>query len=150
LLGHDSQQVTDKRKGVIWRYHVVITNNDRRSRKKLMKWALGRCRMENLIKEHKRDFGFEKMPTQRFHANWAWLLISQLAWNVMAWFKRCCLPVSCQTMTLATLRHRLLNVAGKIVHHGRQLFLVLSDANLFQDWWSFALKQLAQLTPISP
>lgn len=144
------QQVKDKKKGLIWRYHVVITNDHRRSAKKLMKWALGRSTMENLIKEHKHDFGFEKMPTGMFHANWAWLLISQLAWNLMAWFKRCCLPKSCHSMTLGTLRHRLLNVAGKIVHQGRQLFLALSDENLFQDWWSFALKQLAQLTPISP
>lgn len=144
------QQVTDKKKGLLWRYHVVITNDRRRSAKKLMKWALGRCTMENLIKEHKHDFGFEKMPSRMFHANWAWLLISQLAWNLMAWFKRCCLPESCHSMTLGSLRHRLLNVAGKIVHQARQLFLVLCDENLFQDWWSFALKQLAQLNPISP
>jgi hypothetical protein len=144
------QQIKDKKKGLIWRYHVVITNDHRRGAKKLMKWALGRCAMENLIKEHKQDFGFEKMPTKMFHANWAWLLISQLAWNVMAWFKRCCLPKQCHSMTLGSLRHRLLNVAGKIVHQSRQFFLVLSDENLFQDWWSFALKQLAQLTPISP
>ncbi len=144
------QQVKDKKKGMIWRYHVVITNDHRRGPKKLMKWALGRCSMENLIKEHKHDFGFEKMPTRNFHANWAWLLVSQLAWNLMAWFKRRCLPEECHSMTLGTLRHRLLNVAAKIVHQSRQLFLVLSDENLFQDWWSFALKQLAQLTPISP
>lgn len=144
------QRVKDKKKGLIWRYHVVITNDRRRRPKKLMKWALGRCSMENLIKEHKHDFGFEKMPTRSFHANWAWLLISQLAWNLMAWFKRRCLPRECHSMTLGTLRHRLLNVAAKIVHQSRQLFLVLSDENLFQDWWAFALRQLAQLTPISP
>jgi len=144
------QQVRDRKKGLIWRYHVVITNERRRSAKKLMQWALGRCAMENLIKEHKQDFGFEKMPTRMFQANWAWLLISQLAWNVMAWFKRRCLPAECQAMTLGTLRHRLLTVAAKIVHRSRQLFLILSDENRFQDWWLFALKQLAQLIPINP
>lgn len=144
------QRIKDKKKGLIWRYHVVITNDRHKSTKKLMKWALGRCTMENLIKEHKNDFGFEKMPTKLFHANWAWLLISQLAWNLVAWFKKLCLPEECHSMTLGTLRHRLLNVAAKIVHKSRQLFLVLSDENFYQDWWSFALKHLAQLTPISP
>jgi len=133
-----------------WRYHVVITNDRKRSPKKVMQWALGRCRVENLIKEHKNDFGFEKMPTQKYHANWAWLLIGQLAWNLLAWFNRCCLPAPCHKLTLGTLRHRLLNVAGKIVHQSRQLFLVLSKENLFRDWWEFALKQLAQFQPISP
>lgn len=115
-----------------------------------MQWALGRCTVENLIKEHKHDFGLEKMPANKYHANWAWLLIGQLAWNLMAWFNRCCLPAACHCLTLGTLRHRLLNVAGKIVHQSRQLFLILSNENLFRGWWEFALKQLAQPTPISP
>lgn len=145
------QQVWDKKSQTSkWRYHLVITNDQRRGPKKLMAWALGRCSVENLIKEHKNDFGWEKLPTNKYHANWAWLLIGQLAWNLLAWFNRCCLPALCHRLTLRTLRHRLLNVAGKIVHQGRQFFLVLSNENLFQDWWEFALKQLAQLTPISP
>lgn len=155
--GHDAHRYIIKRHRVVdkdgtlsWRSHVIITNDHRRSPKKLMNWALGRCAMENLIKEHKNDFGFEKMPSQKFHANWAWLLISQLAWNLVAWFNRLCLPKECHTLTLGTLRHRLFNVAGKIVHQARQRFLVLSDDNWFQDWWAFALKQLAGLSSISP
>jgi hypothetical protein len=155
--GHQPHRYIVKRQWVVekngrahWRYHVVITNDHRRSPKKLMKWALGRCTMENLIKEHKNDFGFEKMPTGKFHANWAWLLIGQLAWNLVAWFNRLCLPTECHSLTLGTLRHRLLNVAAKIVHQSRQLFLVLSDESLFQDWWAFALNKLAGLSPISP
>jgi Transposase DDE domain group 1 len=91
------------------------TNERRLDPKKLPKWALERCMMENLIKDHKNDFGFEEMPTQLFHASWAWLLISQLVWNLVALFKRICMPEECQTMTLGTLRHRLLKVAAKIV-----------------------------------
>ena len=140
----------DREGNFVWRYHVIVTNDRRRSPKKLLQWFYQKCAMENLIKEHKHDFGLEKMPSQRFQANWAWLLIGQLAWNIVAWFKRRCLPAECHTQTLKTLRHRLLNVAGKIVHQSRQLFLVLSEDYLFQDWWGFALKQLAQLTPHSP
>ena len=33
------QQVKDRKKGLIWRHHVVITNDQRRSTKKLMQWA---------------------------------------------------------------------------------------------------------------
>jgi len=143
-------KVKDKKGVESWRYHIVITNDHRRTPRRLMEWSLKRCGVENLIKEHKNDFGFEKMPSQKYQANWAWLLISQLAWNLFIWFKRLCLPEECQRMTLGTLRHRLLKVAAKIVHQSRQLFLVLSKENLFQDWWSFALKQLAQLTTTSP
>jgi hypothetical protein len=156
--GHERQRYVAKRqrwfnkkkKQHEWRYHVVITNDTKRRAKKLMQWALGRCTVENLIKEHKRDFGLEKMPTKNYHANWAWLLIGQLAWNLLAWFNRTCLPPECHRLTLGTVRHRLLNVVGKIVATGRRYFLMLAEQNLFQDWWKFALQQLAQFQPISP
>ena len=156
--GHATQRYVAKRqlrfhrktRQAQWRYHVVITNDHTRSAKKVMTWALGRCTVENKIKEHKTDFGLEKMPTQNFHANWAWLLIGQLAWNLLAWFNRTCLPPPCHQLMLGTVRHRFLNVVGKIVHRGRQWFLFLSDQNCFQDWWVFALKQLTLFHPISP
>jgi hypothetical protein len=126
-------------------YHCAITNDLRRTPKQLMKWFLKRCAMENLIKEHKHDFGLEKLPTQKFLANWAWFLIGQLAWNLVAWFKRLCLPKQYHQATVKTIRHQVLNVAGKIVHQARQLYLVLSAQYWFQEVWSFALKQLARL-----
>ncbi len=83
------------------------------------------------------------MPTNYYHANWAWLLIGQLAFNIVAWFKRQALPEQYHTATIKTIRHHLLNVAGKIVSSGKQLFLMLSDQSLFQDVWAFALNRLA-------
>jgi Transposase DDE domain group 1 len=138
-------KLIDKQRQAYFKYHCVITNDLRRKPKQLMKWFLKRCAMENLIKEHKHDFGLEKLPTQKFLANWAWFLIGQLAWNLVAWFKRLCLPKEYHKATLKTIRHQLLKVAGKIVHQARQFFLVLSDQYWFQDAWSFALKQLAKL-----
>lgn len=137
---------TDKKsKKTDYVYHVVVTNDHQRSKKQLMKWALGRCNMENYIKEYKTGFGLEKLPTHKFNANWAWLLIGQLAFNLVAWFKRLCLPKSEHSTTIKTLRHRLFNVAAKIVSSGRQLFLVISDDYHYQHLWSFALNKLATL-----
>ena len=135
-----------KRKKTYYIYHVVVTNDRKRTKKQLMKWALGRCNMENYIKEYKTGFGLEKLPTKKFNANWAWLLIGQLAFNLVSWFKRLCLPESEQATTIKTLRHRLLNVAAKVVSSGRQLFLVMSDDSHYQHLWSFALNKLATLT----
>ncbi len=111
----------------------------------MLKWYYQRGAMENLIKEHKHDFGLEKLPTQKFLANWAWFLLGQLAWNLVAWFKRLCLPQAYHTATVKTIRHHLLKVAGKIVHQARQYFLVLSQQYWYQEIWSFALNQLARL-----
>lgn len=138
-------KLRDEQEQSLFKYHSVVTNDLRQRPKPLMKWFLKRAAMENLIKEHKRDFGLEKLPTQKFIANWAWFLIGQLAWNLVAWFKRLCLPHSYHTATLRTIRHQLLKVAGRIVHQSRQFFLVLSAQYWFQDAWSFALKRLTKL-----
>jgi Transposase DDE domain group 1 len=138
-------QTDRKTKKSSYVYHVVVTNDRQRTKKQLMKWALGRCNMENYIKEYKTGLGLEKMPTKKFHANWAWLLIGQLAFNLVAWFKRLCLPKSEQAATIKTLRHRLFNVAAKVVSSGRQFYLVISDDYSYQHLWSFALNKLATL-----
>jgi hypothetical protein len=87
----------------------------------------------------------EKLPIKKFMVNWAWLLIGQLAFNLVAWLKRLVLPKQYHTSTIKTIRYHLLNLAGRIVQSGRQFFLVLSDHYPFKDVWQFAIKQLAKL-----
>ena|SRR5262244_799844 len=93
----------------------------------------------------KRGLGLEKLPTGRFHANWAYLLMGQIAFKLLAWFKKLVLPSSYQHATLKTIRHHLLNLAGKIVHSARQCFLVISSRYRSQTVWQFALGRLAHL-----
>ena len=71
---------------------MVVTNDEPRRAAEVLVWHLQHADMENAIKEHKSGFGLEKLPTQKFHANWAYLLIGQLAFNLVAWFKRWFFP----------------------------------------------------------
>jgi hypothetical protein len=128
-----------------WKYHATVTNVEDLSARELVVWHLQHAAMENAIKEHKSGFGLEKLPTQKFHANWAYLLIGQLAFNLMAWFKRLVLPASYHRTTIKTIRHHLLNLAGKIVHTARRCFLMLSDRYRYQAVWRFAIERLAHL-----
>jgi hypothetical protein len=128
-----------------WKYHATVTNDEVRSARALVVWHLQHATMENAIKEHKSGFGLEKLPTQKFHANWAYLLIGQLAFNLLAWFKRLVLPPAYHQATVKTIRHHLLNLAGKIVHTARRCFLMLSDRYRYQAVWRFAIGRLAYL-----
>lgn len=128
-----------------WKYHATVTNVEDQSARALVVWHLQHAVMENAIKEHKSGFGLEKLPTQKFHANWAYLLIGQLAFNLMAWFKRLVLPANDHRTTIKTIRHHLLNLAGKIVHTARRCFLMLSDQYRYQAVWRFAIDRLAHL-----
>jgi hypothetical protein len=140
------RELAEKASGELyWKYHAVVTNDEARTTAAVIGWHLQHADMENAIKEHKSGFGLEKLPTQKFHANWAYLLIGQLAFNLVAWFKRLVLPPSYQRVTIKTLRHRLLNLAGKLVHSARRVFLVISDCYRYQAVWQVAIKRLAHL-----
>jgi len=140
------RNLMENKKGELYfRYHVLVTNDNERSAAEVLEWHLAHANMENRIKEHKSGFGLEKLPTQKFHANWAYLLIGQMAFNLMAWFKRLVLPEQYQQSTIKTIRHQVLNVAGKIVQTGRKLYLVISDQYRYQAVWEHAIKKLAAL-----
>jgi hypothetical protein len=128
-----------------WTYHATVTNEEVRSAREVVLWHLQPADMENAIKEHKSGFGLEKLPTPKFHATWAYLLIGQLAFNLLAWFKRLGLPLEYHRTTIKTIRHPLLNLAGKIVHTARRRFLMISDRYRYQTVWRFAIRQLAHL-----
>src|SRR5262245_27843079 len=128
-----------------WKYHATVTDDEVRSARSLVVWHLQHAAMENAIKEHKSGFGLEKLPTQKFHANWAYLLIGQLAFNLLAWFKRLILPPTYHQATIKTIQHHLMNLAGKLVHTARRCFLMLSDCYRYQAVWRFAIGRLALL-----
>jgi hypothetical protein len=140
------REVAETKAGELyWKYHVTVTSEEGLSAREVVVWHLQHAAMENAIKEHKSGFGLEKLPTQKFHANWAYLLIGQLAFNLVAWFKRLVLPASYQRATIKTLRHHLLNLAGKIVHTARRCFLMISDQYRYQAVWHVAMQRLAHL-----
>jgi hypothetical protein len=128
-----------------WKYHATVTNEEDQSAPKVVEWHLQHAAMENAIKEHKSGFGLEKLPTQKFHANWAYLLIGQIAFNLVAWFKRLVLPSPYHRTTIKTIRHHLLHLAGKIVHTARRCFLIISDQYRYQAVWRSAIGRLAHL-----
>ncbi len=140
------REVAETKAGELyWKYHATVTNVQNQSAHELVVWHLQHATMENAIKEHKSGFGLEKLPTQKFHANWAYLLIGQIAFNLVAWFKRLVLPPTYHRTTIKTIRHHLLNLAGKLVHTARQVFLVISDGYRYQGIWRFALQRLTHL-----
>jgi hypothetical protein len=140
------RELAEKKTGELyWKYHALVTNDEVQPAAAVMVWHLQHADMENAIKEHKSGFGLEKLPTQKFHANWAYLLMGQIAFNLVAWFKRLVLPPAYQRTTVKTIRHHLLNLAGKIVHTARRYFLVLSEGYRYQAVWQFAIKRLGAL-----
>jgi hypothetical protein len=108
------------------RYTVIATNRDE-SAEEVVKWynQRGEC-SENRIKELKIGFGMERMPCGQFEANAVFFRIGVLAYNIGRLFILSALDESWHSHQVQTLRWKLYGTAGKIVFHGRSVYLKVS------------------------
>lgn len=104
---------------------------------------------ENRIKELKRDFAAGRMPCQDFEANALYFSLCALAFNLFV-LMRMHLPNGYENCRAKTLRWRVYALAGKVVRHGRKIYLKLNTAHhdLLQHLF-LSLKHLNQ-TPQAP
>jgi hypothetical protein len=69
------------------RYHFYVTNvpKDRLRAEEVVFQSNARCQQENVIKELKNEVRATQMPSGGFVANWAYMVIGALAWNLKIW-----------------------------------------------------------------
>jgi DDE family transposase len=86
---------------------------------------ISRANIEKSIRELLADLALNKIPTQTWTANVAFLQLLLLAYNLVHWFKRLCLPEERLRTTVETLRHRLFGLPGKLLCRAGKNVLVL-------------------------
>jgi hypothetical protein len=103
---------------------TAIATNRAGSAEEVVRWynQRGEC-SENRIKELKIGFGMERMPCGQFEANAVFFRIGVLAYNVARLFVLKTLDESWHRHQVQTLRWKLYETAGKIVFHGRDVWL---------------------------
>mgnify|MGYP001558724812 CR=1 FL=1 len=110
-------------------YRAIATNRDDLSQSELVHWYNQRGETsENRIKELKLDFGANRMPCNDFAANALYFSLCALAYNLFA-LMRLVLPVRFESCRAKTIRWRLYALAGKVVMHGRKLYLKVKSAH---------------------
>ena len=68
--------------------------------------------------------------------------MGQIAFNLMAWFKRMVLPEPYQQSTIKTIRHQVLNVAARSSRReGSSIWC--SQINCYQEVWEEACTRIA-------
>jgi hypothetical protein len=104
--------------------YTAIASNREGSAEEVVKWynQRGEC-SENRIKELKIGFGMERMPCGQFEANAVFFRIGVLSYNVGRLFVMKTLGESWHRHQVQTLRWKLYQSAGKIVFHGRYVYL---------------------------
>jgi hypothetical protein len=125
-------------------YQVIVTNMKLTP---LHTWRFynGRASVELIIKELKGDYPLGKIPTKYFAANEAYFHTLLFSYNLINWFKRLCLPVEFQNMTLRTLRSRLLLIPGELINPENRPTLKLPANFLYRAAFEYAIKKIEKL-----
>ena len=127
-----------------YHYQVLVTNLPLRPLN-LWRFYNDRAGVELLIKQLKGDYALGSIPTRHFFANETYFHLLLLAYNLMNWFKRLCLPPEYQRATLQTLRHRVLLMPAQILRTGNRPRLVLPASGDREVAWRYALHKIERL-----
>ncbi len=128
-------------------YSVIVTNLDI-TPYGVFTFYKDRAGLERIIRILKNDFPFGSAPTGCFPANALYAELSLLAYNLVIWFKRLCLPEDWQSFTLSTLRHRLLMMPGELVRTQHIPTLKFPKNSPNRDVFEFAMKKIKKLKPL--
>jgi hypothetical protein len=69
-----------------YRYFFYITNRWDLTATQVVFSANGRCNQENTIEQLQNGVNALRLPMREFYANWAYMVIAALAWNLKAWY----------------------------------------------------------------
>ncbi len=123
------------------RYFFYVTNipAQQLSPAAIVRQSNARCHQENLIEQLKNGVQAMRMPVREFDANWAYLVIGALAWNLKAW-AGLLLPKSLGARDILKMEFRrflneLILLPTQILCSGRRLIFRLLAINR----WSLLL-----------
>jgi hypothetical protein len=116
-------------------FHYAVATNlpDEKSAQDALVWHNQRGQAENFNKELKIGFGQDQMPCGQSHANAVYFRIGVIAYNLFVGFRRLACPEAWGRHTITTFRWKLVQIAGRIVHHAGQVILRLAvEADLLE------------------
>jgi len=122
-----------------------ITNCEEQTPAEIVFKANDRCNQENLIEQHKNGVRSLTAPLDNLESNWAYMVITALAWSLKAW-AALLVPVNPhwsekherekQTilrMDFSTFRQLFINIPAQIVRTGRRIIYRLLGWNSWTD-----------------
>lgn len=125
-------------------YQVLVTNLELQPLN-LWRFYNDRAGIELIIRQLKGDYALGAIPTRHFFANETYFHLLLLAYNLINWFKRLCLPPEFQNATLQTLRERVLLMPAQLARTDNRPRLLLPASGPREDAWRYALQKIHRL-----
>ncbi|MBA2535216.1 MAG: IS1380 family transposase [Rubrobacter sp.] len=124
---------------VTYDYHCIVT--DRVGETLVLEADHRRhAQVEDVIRDLKYGVGLNHLPSGRFGANAAWLVINVIAHNMARWTAR--IGLGEPTLTTKTLRRRYLRLPGRITNSGGQPTLHLPEGWPWAERFDTSLAKL--------
>jgi hypothetical protein len=117
------------------RYFFYITNIEEMSPAEVVFFCNDRCNQENLIEQLKNGLNALRMPVGDLVSNWAYMIMSSLAWTLKAWFALLVRQAQRRDellrMQFRTFLNTIVRLPAQIVRGGhRILYRILG----YNDW----------------
>ena len=123
-------------------YFFYLTNQPSYTGPELVSLANGRGDQENVIEQLKNGVAAMRMPVRDLLSNWAYMVMTALAWNLKAWFGLL-LPDRAKGLELVGMEfrrflHALILLPAQIVRSGRKIiYRLLSYNSWVKDLFAF-------------
>lgn len=110
-----------------WKYYAIVTNFDltRSSYQEVFEHHQKRGNSENFHKEEKYNYKLKNFPCRRMLSNHAWLLIAQVAHNLIRWIALIESPD--RPHYSKKIRNRYIFAPGRLVRHAGRVFLRVTE-----------------------
>ena len=107
------------------KYFFYITNHTNYGAEQIVSLAHERCDQKNVIAQLKNGVNAMRMPVDDLISNWAYVVISSLAWNLKSWFGLL-LPNRQRGLELVRMEfrrfpHAIVMLPAQIVRSGRKI-----------------------------
>jgi hypothetical protein len=134
------------------KYFFYITNRADLSAAEVVGLANGRCDQENVIEQLKNGVNAMRMPVNDLMSNWAYMVMTSLAWNLKSWYGLL-MPnrergLELMAMEFRCFLHSIILLPAQIVRTGRKIiYRILSYNRWMKDFFA-AWEHLRRLAPV--
>lgn len=124
------------------KYFFYLTNHPSYTAPEIVSLANGRGNQENVIEQLKNGVNAMRMPVNDLMSNWAYMVMTSLAWNLKAWFGLL-LPDRAKGLELMGMEfrrflHSLIFLPAQIVRSGRKIiYRIMSYNSWVKDLFAF-------------
>jgi len=118
----------------VYQYEAIVTNaDDNETKEDIFDSYNSGCQVENFIKELSYEFYIDKINSQEFTANYAFMTIKCITYNIAQCFKQFILKDAWKKSSFKTIKNYLVKIPGNVFKCGKGIRRSIPSSYKFKD-----------------